>query len=487
MGIREALDELKARRQSALELGGAMAVGAQHALDRLTARERLELLLDRDSFLELGMLARCQDPGLAEGTAADGLITGFGDIAGTTVAVLAEDATVLDNTDGEVAATKRLRLLSLAEQMGWPLVFLCDRGQGQVKEVREAQLFGRAAPQRPEPDLGGFAGVKVALVMGNCFGQTASLAAQADLLVLVKGAALSLLGPALGRGEESADWRTHAEVTGLVDCVADDDRAALALARDFLGYVPANALLEPARVDTGDSPERAVPELLDVVPDDLDAPYDMATLIARLVDPGQFLTLKPGYGRGVITCLARLDGHAVGIVASQPLHQRGALDADAMSKVQRLVERCDRFHLPLVFLQDTPGYLAQSEQERRDILTRATRLVTAIKNARVPRVALIPRRGFVLGEFPLGARKLGLDYIAAWPLAEVGTREPVIYAEPPGKAPIAGVGPWYAAGLAFLDDIIEPQDTRRVLVRALEVARRSPSVPPPEHTEMVRR
>lgn len=488
MGMREALEELKARRQSALELGGPEAVQRQHALGRLTARERLGLLLDPKTFTELGMLARCQDPALAEGTAADGLITGFGDVAGTTAAVIAEDATVLDSTDGEVATMKRMRLLSLVAQMGWPLICLFDRGRGEVKEVQEALLMGRAAPPGPEPGPDSLSGVKVAVVMGNCFGHSASLAAGADLLVMVKGSSLALLGAALEpqRGDGSQDWRLHSEVTGLVDRVAEDDKEAMALVRDFLGYLPPSATLEPPRAETGDSRERSVEQLLDIVPDDLGQTYDMAKVVACLVDKEQVFPLKPAYGRGVITCLARLGGYPVGIVASQPLYHQGALDADAVNKVQRLVELCNRYHLPLVFLQDTPGYLAQSDQERRDILARTTRLVSTIKNARTPRLAVILRQGFAMGEFVLGGRRLGMDYLAAWPLADVPAKEPVIYAQPPGRAEAPGAGPWYAAGLAFLDEIIEPTDTRRALIRTLDVVRRSLQSPPLERSEMLR-
>lgn len=486
MGIREALEELKVRRRSALELGGKEAVAAQHALGRLTARERLGLLLAPGSFLELGMLARCQDPALSKDTAADGLITGFGDVGGMTVAIMAEDATVLDNTDGEVAALKRRRLLNLTQQMGWPLVFLADWARGEVKEIQETRLFGRAAPPNLEPTPSNFDGVRVAVVMGNCFGHSASLVADCDFVVMVKGASLSLLGPALDdRGGTGAKrWDTDHEATGVVDRVATDDREGMSLVREFLSYLPCNSLTEPPATTGVDSSERTVERLLDTVPDQLEGQYDMAEVIAALVDSGSFLPLKPVFGRGVITCLARLGGRPVGIAASQPLEHAGMLGADAVIKVHDLVELCARYHLPLLFIQDSPGYLAETEQERRDILSHVTRTVSLIKNAHVPKLGVILRQGFALGEFVLGGRKLGMDYLAAWPLAEVPTKEPVIYAQLPAKAAASGGGPWYAAGLAFLDDIIDPQDTRRVLIKALEVARWPAQALPPNGPEL---
>lgn len=464
MGMQEWMETLARERAASLAMGGPEAVKQQHALGRLTVRERVGRLFDPDSFVELGMLARAQDPALDAVTPADGLITGLGKVNGVGAALVAEDATVLDRTDAQVAAIKRARLLEVAVQAGWPLIILADRGQGRAAGADPR--FGSSAPREPDLKIGLWPNTAVAAVMGNCFGASATKVAAADLLVMVKGAHLRLEGPL----QAVENVRFHAEVSGLVDRVARNDEEALDLLKQFLGYLPPNAALRPPRIKGGDSAERLLPEAAGQVPQDPEQPYDVTPLIHMLCDRDSFFALKPDYAPNLVTGLARLDGHTIGVIASQPLSNKGALDGAAVRKALRLAQLCRRFRLPVLFIQDTPGYAASSPGDERDLLTATRELVQTIIEVQAPKLVLVLRRGHVLGEFALGGRQLGVDYIAAWPLAEIPTVEPPGFAATPAPPASERLGPWPAADAALIEDVLEPAETRRRLSQYLELA-----------------
>jgi acetyl-CoA carboxylase carboxyltransferase component len=464
MGMKELLETLARERAASLAMGGPEAVNKQHALGRLTARERVMKLFDSGTFVELGMLARAQDPALDAISAADGLVTGLGKINGTGAALIAEDATVLDNTNGQVAGIKRARLLDVAAKTGWALLLLADRGEGRIAPSGVAP-FGTSAPQTPELQAGRWPNLALAAVMGNCFGASAAWATAADFLVMVKGACLQLEGPA----QSGENVKFHAEDSGVVDSEAQDDDEALALLKQFIGYLPANNNLLPPRVHGGDSPERMLAEAQGLVPQDLEQPYDVLPLVRMLVDRDSFFPLKPNFAPNLVTGLARLDGHTIGVIASQPLHNRGVVDGAAVRKALSLAKLCRRFRLPVLFIQDSPGYAAMSPADERDLLLATKELVQTALEVRAPKLALILRRGHALGEFALGGRKLGIDYIAAWPLAEVPTVEPVGFSAKAAVAAGERKGPWPAADAAIIDDILEPGETRQRLAQMLEL------------------
>lgn len=477
MGMKEWMETLAHQRAASLAMGGPAAVKQQHSLGRLTVRERVARLLEPKSFMELGMLARAQDPALDDTTAADGLITGFGIINGVGTAIFAEDATVLDNTDGQVAQMKRARLLDLTSRTGWQLVFLADRGQGRTATIKEAHLFGGAAKQEPEPRISTWPSLSVAAVMGNCFGASANLATAADFLVMVKGSCLQLVGAA--QPTENAAF--HAQATGVVDRVAGNDEEALSLLKQFMSYLPANINLEPPRRLNGDSPDRAVGEVAALLPEDLDQPYDAMPIIQMIVDKDSFFPLKPDFAPSLVAGLARLNGHTIAVVASQPLHSNGAVDGAAVRKALRLVRLCRRFRLPLLFLQDTPGYAARSPEDERDLLTASSEIVQTITDVVAPKLVVVLRRGHVLGDFALGGRRLGIDYAAAWPLAEIPTAEPAGFGALPAPALNARRGPWAAADAGIIEEVLEPAETRSRLIHFLEIAllhRRVPDLAP---------
>lgn len=464
MGMKELMETLARERAASRAMGGPEAVKKQHALGRLTVRERAAKLFDTGSFVELGMLARAQDPTLDGVSAADGLITGLGKVDGMGAALVAEDATVLDNTNGQVAGIKRAHLLDVAAKTGWPLVLLADRGQGRIAPSDVAP-YGTSAPQTPELHAGRWPNLALAAVMGNCFGASAAWATAADLLVMVKGAFLQLEGPS----QSGDNVKFHAEVSGIVDRVAKDDEEALALLKRFMGYLPANNTLLPPHVQGGDSPERTLAEAQGLVPQDPEQLYDIVPLIRMLVDRDSFFPLKPDFAPNLVTGLSRLDGYTVGIIASQPLHNHGVVDGAAVRKALSLARMCRRFRLPVLFIQDSPGYAASSPTDERDLLLATKELVQAVLEVRAPKLALILRRGHALGEFALGGRRLGIDYIGAWPLAEIPTVEPVGFSAKAAGATGERKGPWPAADAAIIDDILEPTETRVRLTQIMEL------------------
>ncbi len=473
MGMKEWMETLARERAASNAMGGQEAVERQHSRGRLSVRERLARLLDAGSFMELGMLARAQDPALDDVSAADGLVTGFGKINGMGTAVVAEDATVLDNTDAQVAAMKRARLLDLTARTGWQVVFLADRGEGRVRAVKQAFLLGGAARQDPGPNVSAWPSLTLAAVMGNCFGAAANTAVAADFLVMVKGSCLQIEGPVQAQDNSTL----HAQVTGVVDRVAADDDEALALLRQLTSYLPPNTGLPPPRRLSGDSAERELGAAASLVPEELEQSYDVTPLVQMLVDKGSFFALKPDFGPSLVTGLARLDGHSIGVVASQPLHNGGVLDGAALRKALRLARLCRRFRLPLLFLQDTPGYAASSPGDQRDLLTATSELVQTITELSAPKLVVVLRRGHVLGDFVLGGRRLGIDYVAAWPFAEIPTTEPAGFAATPAPPRGTRGGPWPAADLGIIEEVLEPSETRARLSHFLEIALLHRSLP----------
>lgn len=496
------LQDLERRRQQALAMGGRERVARHHASGRLTARERIELLLDEGSWCELGLLA---EPELRrdELAAADAVLTGFGRIAGRKVAVIAVDATVLAGTTSPINMRKQNRIAEWAGRRGLPLICLADNDGGRLPDILgwrfstvafDFSTFLQSPSGWPEIP-------RITAVLGASFGDSSLHSAMGHFVVMKRDTAIALSGPPVIRGaigeDVSADElggpAVAAEVNGIAHMVVDTEQQAIdALAR-FLSYLPDSAAL-PAPEAVPVSPVRDPEELLTLVPRQPRRGYDMRKVLEAIVDGDSLLPWADRFGRSVICALARVEGHAVGVVASQPMQRAGVMDVPALAKEAAFADLCDTFNLPLVFLQDVPGLMIGTEAERGGILRGYERVVTRLARAKVPKIATIVRKAYGGGHIALGGRPVNPDLLLAWPGAEMGFMAPstgvrtvyrrrldAVRADQGVDAHDALVAeleaewatesePWEAARNVILDDVIDPRTTRRMIAEGIEFA-----------------
>lgn len=474
------------------ELGGRDRVAAVRARGQLTVRDRLDALLDMGSFDEIGTFAWPQDRA-QDWLPGDGKIGGHGLVDGRPVTVIGDDITVLRASSSVIGNTKVHKLLEQAERAGNPLIYLGECGGGRIPDILGAAGFCQVPGYLDFARRGRRVPVAVAIV-GDSFGASTLLTGLADFTVQVRGTCLAVTSPrvievATGEQISSADLGgpdVHAKVTGLIDAIAADDATALGLIRQFLSYLPSASGQLPPRAPRPDvSPDDGV---LSVVPRDRRRGYDALTLAARICDPGSVLEVKAEFGRSLLTALARIGGHPVGLIASQPRYQAGALTPDACDKAARLICLCDAFGLPVVLLQDTPGFLVGARPEHQRMVAKAMLFQQAFALATVPKITVLVRKGFGLGYYTMGGNDMGGDLLYAWPGAEVGFMDPevganVIYADELARLPAqeraerrrvladqlaASTDVAGPAGLMKVDEIIDPVQTRPVLARALD-------------------
>jgi propionyl-CoA carboxylase beta chain len=494
--------ELERRRALALAMGGPERVEAHHAKGKLTARERVAELVDEGSFVELGMLAHSDRPEVGERAAADASVTGVGTIDGRKVAVIANDATVLAGTTGRVGSRKQGQLMSLAGRKGYPLVMLGDANGGRLPDLLGSDFGAFAGGDEGEH----FLGIRVAAeriprvtaILGNAYGDPAFWAGSSDFVVMAEGGSIALSGPSLVGSSTGADSTheslggpaTSVRTTGVVSRLEPTERDAIACVRTFLGYLPSNATLEPPLAPPR-PPATPGEALYDIVPDRGRRGYDMRKVVAAVADEGSFFEIHPGFGRSLVGGLARVEGRPVGILANQPKHRGGVLDAPAVVKATRLVDLCSGFGLPLVFLQDLPGVMIGAEAEREAVAQKLMTLFTAIARSPVPKVTVILRKAFGFGYIALGGPSMGTDYVVAWPNAEIGfmSAENAVHVvhrkriaevrEREGEAASRALAaeleaqthsafaPWTAATQSHIHDVIRPDETRRAVVNGL--------------------
>jgi len=492
------LHQLTATRGHALEMGGPDKIQRQHARGRLTARERIERLLDRDSFVEMGLLAHSAVQGMADRTPADGVICGYGRIEGRRVAVIANDFTVLASTNAEINLKKTLQFKAqVKEKMGVPLIWLGESGGARMPDCQGAKEFcslsgggvATLAPAythlREQPFI--FA------AMGECYGIPDFQAALADIVIQVKGSALCVSGPrALSRavgqgfsGEEMGGWEVHSRITGLTDRVVEDDEACLTAIREVLAYLPDhNGQLPPSRPAVREE-EYRMGGVLKLIPADRKKTYDMHPVITCMVDQGHFFELKPEFGPMLITSLARIAGEVVGIVANNPARNAGAMDVNGLDKLTGFLCLCDAYNIPLIFLHDTPGHLVGKEAERKKVGAKVVQAQQALFQVTVPKISIIIRKSYGKACMNMCGPGAGPDFIVAWPTAEIGFMDPEIAADvvyggqseevrQKGLESMIGEsGPYPAAGAYYLQDVIDPRDTRKYLIEVLGVIRDS--------------
>ncbi len=497
--LRSLVEELNERRARALLGGGEEKISAQHAAGKLTARERLALLIDEGTFTELGIHGRphFSQPAMADKDApADGVITGYGKVDGRLAAVCAYDFTVMAGSMGMTGELKvsRLRELALGKRM--PFVWLLDSAGARIQEAAGSLFAGSGHLFREEVTMSGVV-PQVAALMGPCAAGTAYIPGLADFVPMVKGrGSMALAGPHLTKAvtgedvtqEELGGSGIHTKVSGVGDLEVSSDEECIQAIKDYLSYFPRNCEEQPPVSELSDPVDRADEELLDILPDSPRKPYDMYEVIRRLVDHGEWFDIKPRFARTIITCLARMGGRPVGIVANQPKQLGGILEIDSADKAARFVNLCDAFNIPLLFLQDVPGFMVGSKVERAGIIRHGAKMLYAVSRATVPKITVVIRKAYGAGYYVMCGKAYEPDLIVAWPSAEISVMGPegavnIIFrkqieaAEDPDATRaemIEGIrkiiDPYIAAGNAMIDDVIDPRQTRPVVIRALEMA-----------------
>ncbi len=503
------LDRLREMRERAMEGGGAERIAQQHARGKMTARERLALLLDEGTFQELGALAthnmtefgmdRQRFPG-------DGVVTGFGKINGRRVAVFAQDFTVVGGSFSEVQANKICRLQDVALESGIPMIGLNDSGGARIQEgFRSLAAYGEVFVRNV---LSSGVIPQISVMLGPCAGGSVYSPALTDFIIMARGISyMFITGPDVIKavtGEEVnfsdlGGTLVHNSKSGVAHFLAESDHQAMELVKLLLSYLPQNNAEDPPRVARYDSPERMEESLNTIVPEDENEPYDMLQVIEAIVDHGSFLQVHPYYARNAVVGFARLDGYSVGIVANQPAYLAGVLDIDSSDKIARFVRICDAFNIPLITFVDTPGYLPGLEQEHYGIIRHGAKVIYAYCEATVPKISIVTRKAIGGAYIAMSSRQMRCDLSFAWPSAQIAVmgaegavrilrKRELAHCEDPAALACQFVeeyrarffNPYIAANVGQIDEVIEPKETRPRLIRAMEVLRTKVLQNPPK-------
>jgi len=490
------LGELEAKRAGARAGGGSERVASQHARGKLTARERLEVLLDPESFEEWDMFVehRCSDFGMDRRTIpGDGVVTGYGTINGRLVFVFSQDFTVFGGSLSEAHAEKICKIMDHAMKVGAPVIGLNDSGGARIQEG-VASLGGYAEVFQRNVLASGVI-PQISLIMGPCAGGAVYSPAMTDFIFMVKDSSyMFVTGPDVVRAvthEEVSAERlggalTHTTKSGVADLALDNDVDALLMTRRLMNYLPASNRQAPPVQPTSDPADRLEPSLDSLVPDDPNQPYDIKELILKVVDDWELFELQPDHARNIVIGLARMDGHPVGVVANQPLVLAGCLDLHSAVKAARFVRFCDAFNIPLVTFVDVPGFLPGTEQEHGGIIKAGAKLLFAYAECTVPKVTVITRKAYGGAYDVMSSKHLRGDVNFAWPSAEIavmgprGAVEIIFRADLSDPAKIAAraeeyarkfANPFVAGHRGFIDDVIMPSRTRKRICRSLAMLR----------------
>jgi propionyl-CoA carboxylase beta chain len=489
---------LRRRLREAEEGGGTQRVERQHEAGKLTARERVDALVDPGSFEETDKLVlhRCHDFGMErQKIPGDGVVTGRGLIDGRPVFVFAQDFTVFGGSLSEAYAQKICKVMDLAMKVGAPIIGLCDSGGARIQEgvvslAGYADIFLRNT-------LASGVVPQISAIMGPCAGGAVYSPAITDFNIMVEGTSyMFITGPDVIRTvtheevtkEELGGAHTHAVRSGVAHFAARDDRAALARIRELLSYLPSNNMEEPPRRPTRDDADRADEALDALVPENPNKPYDIKDLIRRVVDEGVFLEVHEQFAPNIVVGFARLGGRSAGIVANQPAHLAGTLDIDASVKAARFVRTCDAFNVPLVTFEDVPGFLPGTDQEYRGIIRHGAKLLYAYAEATVPKVTVVTRKAYGGAYCVMASKQIRADLNFAYPTAEFAVMGPegavnILYRRDLESAGDADglrrkkieefrdkfANPYVAAERGYVDEVIEPRFTRSKLIRALSL------------------
>ncbi len=489
--MRDILSELEERRRAARLGGGQRRVLAQHSKGKLTARERIDLLLDEGSFEELDMFVRhrCTDFGMErERPAGDGVVTGWGTVNGRQVYVFAQDFTVFGGSLSETHAQKICKIMDMAMLNGAPVIGINDSGGARIQEG-VASLAGYAEVFQRNVLASGVV-PQISLVMGPCAGGAVYSPAMTDFIFMVRDTSyMFVTGPDVVRtvtnevvtAEELGGARTHASRSSVADAAFEDDLEALAEVRRLIDFLPASNRDRPPLRPFFDDPARVEPALDTLVPDNPNQPYDMKELILKVADEGDFFEIQEEFARNIVTGFLRLEGSTVGVVANQPMVLAGCLDIDSSRKAARFVRFCDAFEIPILTFVDVPGFLPGTAQEYGGIIKQGAKLLFAYGEAAVPKVTVITRKAYGGAYDVMASKHLRGDFNYAWPTAEIavmgarGAVEILYRAELGDPARIAArtkdyedrfANPFVAAERGFIDEVIMPHSTRRRVTRA---------------------
>ena len=500
MAFDRELKELEERRTKALQMGGAEKIKRRHDSGKFTARERIDKLLDEASFFEVGMFNHSDVPGMEEKTPADSKVAGYGKIDGRRVVVVSNDFTVLAATSSRIAGRKEGELKTLAARRGQPVIYLGEAGGARMPDIMGSAGLASYGGGGFDSYLQIMSRVRqtpmITAILGECYGMPTWMACLSDFVVQVKGSAMGVSGPrvvelALGEtvnDEELGGWQVHAEITGNVDRVAENEEECFQIIRQYLSYMPSHCEeLPPLNAVPQDS-GKGMNQILDLLPEKRNRGYDMHKILKCIVDTNSLFPLKPTFGKSVITALARINGQVIGMVANQPMFNAGAMDTDGIDKVISFLCLCDSFNIPLVFFHDIPGFLVGKAAERKRVAARVMNYMNALGLLTVPRISIIVRKTYGMAFWNMCGTGCGADFLVAWPSAEMSFVDPAIAANVVyGGKPSAvdkesaewkslmqqlrdDASPFGAAGRHYIHDVIAPGKTRDYIINALEIS-----------------
>jgi acetyl-CoA carboxylase carboxyltransferase component len=505
------VEYLRRLRQRAQQAGGQDRIDAQHAKGKMTARERMEALLDPGSFRELDIFVthRTTDFDMAEKKfLSDSVVTGWGTIDGRLVYVFSQDFTVFGGSLGEAHAEKVCKIMDLAMENGAPVIGLNDSGGARIQEG--VVSLGAYADIFLRNTLASGVIPQISAIMGPCAGGAVYSPALTDFILMVKNTShMFITGPDVVKAvtreevtfEELGGAMTHSSKSGVCHVLAEDETDALALIRQLMSYLPSNNLEDSPVAETDDDPRRMDERLDTFVPDDPGKPYDMKEIIRMVVDKGEFFEIHEHYAQNIVVGFARLDGRTVGIVANQPAVLAGVLDIKSSAKGARFVRFCDCFNIPIVTFEDVPGFLPGVNQEHGGIIVQGAKLLYAFCEATVPKLTVITRKAYGGAYDVMSSKHIRGDYNVAWPSAEIAVMGPDGAVNIVFRKEIAEAGapearraelvqmyrdkfanPYIAAARGYLDDVIEPRETRPRLIEALRMLQnKRKSNPPRKH------
>jgi len=511
MSIEEKIKKLKEMNEAAQQGGGEERIQRQHDAGKLTARERIDKLFDPGSFVEIDafMTHRCTDFGMQNNkTLGDGVVTGYGQIAGRQVFVFAQDFTVFGGSLSGAFAEKVCKVMDLAAKVGAPMIGLNDGAGARIQEgVVSLGGYGEVFYRNV---LSSGVVPQISAIMGPCAGGAVYSPAMTDFIIMVKGTSnMFITGPDVIKTvtreevstEELGGAAAHATKSGVADFAVETEEECIQTIRSLLSFIPQNNHEDPPYVATNDPSDRMAPELHALVPDRQNKPYDMKALIRLVVDDGNFLEVAPLNARNMIVGFCRFGGHSVGIVANQPYHLAGVLDIKASNKAARFVRFCDAFNIPIVTFVDVPGFLPGVKQEHGGIIKQGAKLLYAFCEATVPRITLVTRKAYGGAYVVMNSKHINADVNLAFPTAEIAVmgpegavnivfRKDLAEAEDPEQRRRELIddyretfaSPYKAAELGYVDAVIQPEETRPRIISALEMlATKRVSTAPRKH------